>query len=203
MKSMKEYQENFFYWDQLYTVWSLISQNASLGQPPWPPLWTWRHCCSCVCSPLTRRAITAPWRPSGRWCLVEGSCGLCSFHCPRWSHQGAKSRARTGARSGPPCQRTPSKMPARPSGPVKRTWWQPRAGILRKKILHDFHGLPDAVVVHVEVLGHLGHPRHAVGWPSLHLGWEPHQKVLKTLAILSQASWRSSRAQSCTIWWSW
>ena len=41
-----------------------------------------------------------------------------------------------------------------------------------------FHGLPDAEVDHVEVLGHLGHPGHAIGQPSLHLGREPHQKVL-------------------------
>ena len=45
------------------------------------------------------------------------------------------------------------------------------------RLFMTFHGLPDAEVAHVEVLGHLGHPGHAVGQPSLHLGHEPHPKV--------------------------
>ena len=47
-----------------------------------------------------------------------------------------------------------------------------------------FHGLPDAEVAHVEVLGHLGHPGHS----SLHYGQEPHQKDLIHAMALSQGS---------------
>ena len=54
-----------------------------------------------------------------------------------------------------------------------------------------FHGLPDAKAAHVEVLDHLGHPGHAVGRPSLHLGQEPHQKVLILDLAVSQDSWQS------------
>ena len=64
----------------------------------------------------------------------------------------------------------------------------PGQAFWEKRSFMTFHGLSDAELAHVEVLGHLGHHGHAVGWP---------QKVLKTLVILSQASWRSSRAQLC------